>query len=233
MKVKVKELIVSLRQMKLETLRLWIQVGVLVVSAIALLHGAHGISKQRQWDRAHFAVEMINQWDVYSRDHKAAIEAAYPELIKNEQVRRPEGLISYEEAHCLYYSTPENDPLRWEIRNHCISLLNYFEFVTAAWEEDIADHAVIEDSFKSPILRWHGNLQQFMYVMQDARQYEPWQPLQRVVNIWKGSPVTQPRPAVSDKIICIPRPIVSPSPLSSPPSERRQTNAPTTVTSPL
>ena len=78
------------------------------------------------------------------------------------------------------------DPKRWKTRNHCIALLNYFEFVASAWENQVADRKMIEDSFKKTILRWHHDLEEFMSVMKATRQYEPWPPLQRVVSKWKA-----------------------------------------------
>ncbi len=77
----------------------------------------------------------------------------------------------------------------WETRNHCIALLNYFEFVAAAWENQVADREMVENSFKHTILRWHRDLYEFMDLMKNTRKYEPWPPLQRVVQIWKTESV--------------------------------------------
>jgi hypothetical protein len=165
---------------------MWLTAAGLIVSAGALVFAAYGISQQRKWERKHFAVEMINEWNNQSSNHKAAIENAYPELFTNDGPLSSRPRMTSEEAHLIYTSTEAKDKVRWETRNHCIALLNYFEFVASAWDKEIADREIIEDSFKSTILRWHHDLEEFMIEMKKTRQYEPWPPLQSVVAQWKA-----------------------------------------------
>ena len=108
-----------------------------------------------------------------------------------DQQSKPEKLISLNRM-LLEDAFPEElaksrdkQPSMWETRNHCIALLNYFEFVTAAWENQVADREMIEHSFKNTILRWYRDLYEFMALMKNTRKYEPWPPLQRVVEHWK------------------------------------------------
>jgi Domain of unknown function (DUF4760) len=193
------EIPVSQPNARLEGLRMWLTAGGLVVSAVALVCAAYGIHEQHQWNRRHFAVEMIREWNNQSSLHKAAIENAYPELFREEGPQQSRPRIPKEEARRIYFSTKDEepkkngedpakivDPVRWETRNHCIALLNYFEFVAAAWENQVADRKMVEDSFKRTILRWHHDLEEFMNVMKSTRGYEPWPPLQRVVTKWKA-----------------------------------------------
>lgn len=200
---------------RLEILRTWLTVGGLVVSAIALASAAYGISQQHEWNRRQFAVEMMREWNNQSSLHKAAIEKAYPDLFRDEGPLQSRPRISSTEARLIYFSTPDEDPtkavnptgekptkdiqptkivdpMRWEIRNHCIALFNYFEFVAAAWENQVADRRMIEDSFKKTILRWHRDLEEFMILIKNTRGYEPWQPLQRVVAQWKADDAKHP-----------------------------------------
>ncbi|MDQ1638092.1 MAG: hypothetical protein QOF62_1431 [Pyrinomonadaceae bacterium] len=191
----------------LESLRVWLTAGGLIVSAVALVCAAYGINEQHTWNRRHFAVEMIREWNNQSSSHKAAIENAYPQLFRDEGPQQSRPRISNDEARRIYFSTKDEeikkkdedslkntsgdptktvDPTRWETRNHCIALLNYFEFVASAWENQVADRKMVEDSFKKTILRWHHDLEEFMNVMKTTRGYEPWPPLQRVVTKWKA-----------------------------------------------
>jgi hypothetical protein len=182
-----------------ESLRMWLTAGGLVVSAVALVCTAYGINEQHTWNRRHFAVEMIREWNDQSSIHKAAIENAYPALFREEGPQQSRPRIDKDEARRIYFSTKDEgtiknggdptkivDPVRWETRNHCIALLNYFEFVASAWENQVADRKMVEDSFKKTILRWHHDLEEFMNVMKSTRGYEPWPPLQRVVTKWKA-----------------------------------------------
>jgi hypothetical protein len=108
-----------------------------------------------------------------------------------EQQSKPEKLIMLnrmllEDAYPKEIAkSRDKHPSMWETRNHCIALLNYFEFVTAAWENQVADREIIEHSFKNTILRWYRDLYEFMVLMKNTRKYEPWPPLQRVVEHWK------------------------------------------------
>lgn len=192
---------------KLERVRVWLLLAGLLVSAGALVCAAYGINQQHEWYRRHFAVEMIREWNNHSKTHKAAIENAYPQLFRDEGQREARPRIDKEEARRIYFSIKDDgtgdptktvstngsddptkivDSARWETRNHCIALLNYFEFVASAWENQVADRQMLEDSFKKTILRWHHDLEEFMTVMAKTRQYEPWPPLQRVVAQWKA-----------------------------------------------
>ncbi len=169
---------------RLETVRLWITAVGLLISAGALLCAAYGINQQHEWQRRHFAAEMINAWNSQSSTHKAAIENVYPYLFRDERAKESRQPIPLEEARQIYLSTKDADATRWETRNHCIALLNYFEFVASAWEKQVGDRKMLEDSFKSTILRWHHDLGEFMAVMRDYRSYHPWPPLTRVVAQW-------------------------------------------------
>ena len=79
----------------------------------------------------------------------------------------------------------EKHPSLWETRQHIVALLNYFEFVAASWENQVADREMLENSFKHTILRWHRDLYEFMVLIKKTRNYEPWPPLQRLVDHWK------------------------------------------------
>lgn len=79
----------------------------------------------------------------------------------------------------------EKSPSLWETRQHIVALLNYFEFLAAAWENQVADREMIEHSFKHTILRWYRDLYEFMVLIKKTRNYEPWPPLQRLVEHWK------------------------------------------------
>ena len=195
---------------KLERIRVWLLAPGLLVSAGALVCAAYGINEQHKWYRRHFAVEMIREWNNHSNTHKAAIENAYPQLFREEGPQQSRPRIDKEEARRIYFSIKDDgsgdptktvsangsgdptkivDSKRWDTRNHCIALLNYFEFVASAWENQVADRKMIEDSFKKTILRWHHDLEEFMSVMRATRQYEPWLPLQRVVAKWKADEI--------------------------------------------
>ncbi len=50
----------------LESLRIWLTAGGLVVAAIALVSAAYGIHEQHEWNRRHFAAEMIREWNSQS-----------------------------------------------------------------------------------------------------------------------------------------------------------------------
>ena len=82
-------------------------------------------------------------------------------------------------------ASSEKHPSLWETRQHIVALLNYFEFVAAALENQVADREMIENSFKHTILRWHRDLYEFMVLIKKTRNYEPWPPLQRLVDHWK------------------------------------------------
>jgi hypothetical protein len=168
-----------------EAIRAWLTTVGLLISALSLAVAAYGIRENHEWNRRHFAAEMMREWNTSSSQHKVAIESAYPEFYQKEADELSRARMSPEEAKKVYTSTPK-DSLRWETRNHCIALLNYFEYVTAAYEKNVADRNIIEDSFQPTILRWHHDLEEFISIMQKIRGYHPWPPLQRTVAKWKA-----------------------------------------------
>lgn len=75
-----------------------------------------------------------------------------------------------------------------------IAVLNYFEYVSATYEKNVADREMIEDSFKLAMTRWYGDLAEFIRVAKEVREGDPWPPLTRVINYWEREELRERSP---------------------------------------
>lgn len=147
------------------------------VSAAALVWTATGVRDQHEWNRRHYAIEMLREWNTETFKHKAALEGAYPKLYEDPGAR-----LTDEEAHALYFATAKRDSKLWDLRNHAIALLNHFEYVASAYDNSVADPTIIDESHRPTMVRWYHQLEPLVVVVTGAREGKnPWAPLHRVI----------------------------------------------------
>lgn len=117
-------------------------------------------------------------------EHRQKIEAHYPRLLDVDTKSYLNSEISKQAAVEIYLSRRENEQGLWELRFHLIQLLNYFEMVASAYNNDVADKKMIEDSFKRVMIRYHEVLKNFIDIVIVHRHGNPWQPYSELVNKW-------------------------------------------------
>ena len=128
------------------------------------------------------AVDLILQWNENTLGHRRAIEAAFLGLLDKN---KPGGVVqlSRQEATKIYNSQPNT--LDWELRFHLIELLNFFEAVAVAWESGVADRELIERSFRGVLRNYYDGLHNFIAVVNELRETDPWEPYVTLIRRWE------------------------------------------------
>jgi hypothetical protein len=178
--------VVSLASAIVSGYAVWVADSTLEVTASSLEVAGSSLRDQYEWNRRHYAIEMLREWNTQTAVHKAALECAYSELYS-----APGWKMDVTEARALYFAecklpdgTTPNP--KWELRNHVIALLNYFEYVAKACEVEVADAEVIEATHKGTMIRWHDQLHAFIVTVKEARDGKsPWLPFERIVDEWR------------------------------------------------
>ena len=112
-------------------------IGVLLAAA-SLILTFWGIRQQHEWNRREQALAILTKFNAEITPHRETIFAAYPGI--NDE--RTSQIPSPEECQTIIKSRkPDVQKIRdvdaFQLRGHIISVLNYFENVTIAWEYHI------------------------------------------------------------------------------------------------
>jgi hypothetical protein len=167
----------------IEIIKTIIQILGFSISGIGLFLAYRTLKANHDWNRRNFAAQAIEKWSSQSLIHRKAIEKTYPGLYdhqENDDLK----VLSVEEAEKIYKCT-FNDEC-WEIRFHILELLNYFEYISVAYNNKVADQVMIEKSFKNALIKWHRLLSHFIEVVEKYRKNNPWKPYSDLVNKWKA-----------------------------------------------
>jgi hypothetical protein len=141
---------------------------------------------QHEWNRRQFTSELLGRFNAELKDHRAPIMQAFPGLFNQDSSEPP----SRDECRKILKAKKGQFSIKgvdaFELRNHIVSVLNYFEDLTLAWESQTGDQATIKDSVSITILRWHDFFHNFILEVNDELGGDAWPPLNRVVGTWKA-----------------------------------------------
>ncbi|HUX01910.1 MAG: DUF4760 domain-containing protein [Phycisphaerae bacterium] len=167
----------------------------LAVGAIGTLAGAwlvyFTLKANHDWARRKYAIDMLSHWNEHVYPHFRAIENVYPHVRQFDHGEKKFKELTYDTAKEVWKCDPD-DAAHWKVKSATLELLNYFEFITTAYSQNVADPAIIEHSFRNALVQWHDILTNFIKVAQEGLGFQPWQPFLDVVATWK-SPGTQKR----------------------------------------
>ncbi len=141
---------------------------------------------QHEWNRRQYTSELLGRFNAELKDHRAPIMQAFPGLYHQVSSAPP----SHEECRKILKAQKGDFSVRgvdaFELRNHIVSVLNYFENVTLAWESQTGNQDTIKESLSLTILRWHDFFHNFILEANDEMGGDAWPPLNRVVGTWKA-----------------------------------------------
>ena len=163
-----------------------------VATAIGVFVAYRALKANHDWNRRQYAVKLVEDWNPQTLVHRKAVEALLPGLIDVDKQSRKIAEITKQLALEIYASK-SGEPY-WELKFHLIELLNYFEPVSASYQNLVADEAMVRDSFKQPLENWYQALQNFITVVAENRRLNPWKPYTDVIARWKGEEGKGPRP---------------------------------------
>lgn len=160
------------------------------LTAIGLFLTVWALKANHDWNRRLYAANLVAEWNDKTAHHRRVIERIRPGLVDLDVTSKDVVELTKKDANAIYTSKPEDDGEEslWELRFHLIELLNHFESITVAYRNRVGDPQMMEESLRSPLIRWHDILHNFIQVVKEHRGYEPWEPYVVVVSYWKRKP---------------------------------------------
>jgi hypothetical protein len=156
-----------------------------IVTAIGVIVAVWTLRANHDWNRRLYTAQLVASWNEKISSHRKAIEKLRPGLIDLDSKGVP-GEITKADATVIYTARP--DTPEWELRFHFIELLNHFEAISSAYRNGVGDQQMIEESFRSVLIRFQAILINFIELVELHRGYKPWKPYSAVVEYWKKKP---------------------------------------------
>ena len=163
-----------------------------VSTAVGVLLALLTLRHTHEWNRRHYTVEFLDDWNESARRHLTVLEKQFPEFFAvPDFIKDPNLMNSWrldqDRAKQLVEVKLElqgSDPNELGVRGHLLELLNYFEGIATAYEQHVVDRAAIEESVGTIILDVCVYFQPFIEEMRKVNRRDPWPPLSRVVELW-------------------------------------------------
>lgn len=200
-----------------------VKLGLQIVSTLAIVFAAFAAwvayqtyKSQHEWNRRHYSMELLRNYDRDGKPHSDVLLTHYSGLINSSKTAK----LTKEQASALYFITqqPNTDkPLDHnlfgtdpdtaktradflKLRQHLVANLNYVEYVCKAYEAQVVDQQAIYEAFNGLFIRRHDFFEEFIKIAQEQQEHRgnklSWEPIVRVVTEWKSrnAPTTQFRP---------------------------------------
>ena len=168
---------------------------VAAIGATGTLTGAwlayRALVSNHDWNRRHYALEIIRNWNDLTADHAKAIEEAFPHIRDIDKTTLKTTELTKEKAKEIYTCSRDNKEC-WDLRFNIIELLNHLEFVISAYAEQVADREILLGSLRGPLCKWHDILKNFLDVVEQCEGYQPWKPFIDHIADWNAAK-TKPR----------------------------------------
>jgi hypothetical protein len=102
------------------------------------------------WRRQELSMRTLKEWNVTTSVHRDHIECyfrkKYGHPARDRYLPHP---ITYDEAKAIYNYGAEDDEIR-SVRNDIVDLLDYFEYISEAYNKEVLDRDIIDHSLKVP-----------------------------------------------------------------------------------
>lgn len=163
-----------------------------VSTAVGVFLALLTIRNAHEWNRRHYTIEVLENWNECARKHLIVLEKQFPDFFAvPDFIINPDLMGSWcidenqaKQLLAVKSERQEPDHTELDIRGHIIELLNYFEGIASAYEQHVVDREAIEDSVGTIILDVCVYFQPFIEEMRKINRRDPWPPLSRVVELW-------------------------------------------------
>jgi hypothetical protein len=150
------------------------------------------LKANHDWNRRHFAVQLLEKWNHHTRQHRELIETKFPQIYDCNILMEDPPCIDISVARKIYACTPLDDD--WKLRFSLHELLNHFEYISVSYMRSVADKEIVEDSFKNILIKWHHILNPFIQVVEKNWGFNPWQPYSDFIKMWDEKPKSLCKP---------------------------------------
>jgi len=161
----------------------------LIVGVVGTLAGAWfvylALKASHDWARRRYAIDMLRDWNQNVYPHFRSIEHMFPHIRQFDHGEKKFMELTHNKAKEIWSCDPDKADL-WNVKTSILELLNYFEFVTTAYSQKVADGEVIDHSFRNALVQWHDILDKFIKVAAEGLGFQPWQPFIDIVAEWKA-----------------------------------------------
>lgn len=145
----------------------------LLITALSFFVAAFAFFQKVLWDKKHYAMEIVKEWDEQTAAHREAIECRFPAL------QQKNSTAEFSEAVAIkVYEAHEGDDLR--LRQHIVSLLNHLEFISVAYKSKAANRDIIERTLTNPLIKWNGALAAYIKIDTQRSGRPSWTPYEEL-----------------------------------------------------
>ncbi len=145
----------------------------IIVSIYALYRS---IIERTKLDRQKFAVDMIKEWNNNTSECTSVIRNYYPQKYDNCDAIDE---IEVDKILNPKMENPDEKAEYLEIKKAIYKLLNYFEYVSAAYNKRTVDQEIIRNSFSITMLRYYIVLRNLMIIEFLNSKRNHWKPFTR------------------------------------------------------
>jgi hypothetical protein len=152
-----------------------------LVPTLGFLAVFYQLASDYFWRRRHYAVNMVAEWNNQTSKYRRDIDSCYPGILEQsgpqEHVYLPR-----EEAAKVFDSLPK-DAGRFAAKHDITELLNYCEYISVSYRNDVANKKILLESFLETLHLWHHQLLPFMRIAAERRTYNPWAPFSDFISL--------------------------------------------------
>jgi hypothetical protein len=150
-----------------------------ISTAFIAFYAIRTLKREFSWRRQQLAVNMLAEWNRQTSEYRTIIDRwkhglLDPKSTDELTLREAVELNDYRPK----VSNTESDD-REKQRHAIIELLNYCEYVAVAYQNHVADQAMIDASFTGTISQWYRKLRPFTFARSKQLGRNPWQPLSK------------------------------------------------------
>ena len=157
------------------------------------------VEKEYEWRKKDLAISITREWNSFTSKRRDRIESICRDLFGNAPaggvVNTLGGFyitpISKELAvkihHCDGGQDIPNEKLRI-LKTDITVLLNYFEYISIAYQKEALDRDIINRLFRFAMTNWYSDLKAYLDYVEEAIGHSGWQPYKDLINQWRANP---------------------------------------------
>ncbi len=174
-----------------------ISTSILAAGTIGTLIAASFVDRtlksNHDWQRREYAQNIIRDWNANTSKHWQALEDVFPHLRDVDVTSGKVTELTKQQAKEIY-TCEKTDEINWNLRYHIVELLNYLEFVSMSYTQQVADNYIIETCVRDTMTKYYDLLKNVIEVIEVCEGYQPWKPYVDLVSKWKSVRTSERNP---------------------------------------